>query len=87
MQSKAEDEGILAEDEGILAYVEDDNAAMRLSGRRTCLDICLVCYSINGYDTYYIEQKDSHGSFMLIAIPPNAGKDISDFCGSFVEGH
>ena len=39
MQSKAEDEGILA-------YVEDDNAAMRLPGRRTCLDICLVCYNI-----------------------------------------
>ena len=37
MQSKAEDEGILA-------YVEDDNAAMPLPGRRTCLDICLVCY-------------------------------------------
>ena len=43
--------------------------------------------NINGYDTYYDEQKDSHGSFMLIAIPPHAGKDISDFCGSFVEGH
>lgn len=43
--------------------------------------------NINGYDTYCIEQKDGHGSFMLIAIPSNAGKDISDFCGSFVEGH
>ena len=40
MQSKAEDEGILA-------YVEDDNAAMRLPGRRTCLDICLVCYNVD----------------------------------------
>lgn len=43
--------------------------------------------NINGYDTYYIEQKDNHGSFMLIAIPPNAHKDISDFCGTFVNGH
>lgn len=43
--------------------------------------------NINGYDTYYIEQNDSYGSFLLIAVPPNAEKDISDFCGSFVEGH
>ena len=42
MQSKAEDEGILA-------YVEDDNAAMRLPGRRTCLDICLVCYNYHSF--------------------------------------
>ena len=47
MQSKAEDEGILAYPKGTRqwAYVEDDNAAMRLPGRRTCLDICLVCYN------------------------------------------
>ena len=44
MQSKAEDEGILA-------YVEDDNAAMRLPGRRTCLDICLVCYKFDFFVT------------------------------------
>lgn len=43
--------------------------------------------SLNGYDTYFIETQDSHGSFLLIAILPNAGKDISDFCGEFIAGH
>lgn len=43
--------------------------------------------NIKGYDTYYAEQIDSHGSFMLIAIPSNASKDISDFCGCLVERH
>ena len=31
---------------GILTYVEDDNEAMCSPGRRTCSDICLVCYSL-----------------------------------------
>ena len=46
MQSKAEDEGKLAYPKGTRqwAYVEDNNAAMRLPGRRTCLDIYLDCY-------------------------------------------
>ena len=46
-----------AEDEGILTYVEDDNAAMCSPGRRTCSDICLVCYSytsisLDGHDSW-----------------------------------
>lgn len=43
--------------------------------------------NINGYDTYFSEEQDSHGSFLLIAIPINADKDISDICNTFVNGH
>ena len=34
------------EDAGILTYFKDDETAMRAPARRTCLDICLVCYSV-----------------------------------------
>ena len=40
--------------------------------------------NVNGYDTYFSDKKDEHGSFLLIAIPQNADKDISDICGTFV---
>lgn len=43
--------------------------------------------NINGYDTYYSEEQDSHGSFLLIAIPTYADKDISNICGTLVNGH
>lgn len=43
--------------------------------------------NINGYDTYYSEKTDKHGSFLLIAIPKNAGHDISDICGKFICNH
>ncbi len=43
--------------------------------------------NLNGYDTCFVEKQDSHGSFLLVAIPPNADKDISDFCGTLVDGH
>lgn len=33
------------------------------------------------------EGQDIHGSYLLIAIPQNAGKDISDICGTLVNGH
>lgn len=38
---------------------------------------------INGYDTYFTDT----GTYILIAIPLDAGKDISDICGTFVNGH
>ena len=43
--------------------------------------------NVNGYDTYYSETKDARGLYLLIAIPENANKDISDICGTFVNGH
>lgn len=42
---------------------------------------------INGYNTYYVDYKDSTNPYLLIAIPPNAGKNISNICGSFVCNH
>lgn len=42
---------------------------------------------INGYDTYYVESKDDTGKHFLIHIPLNADKDISDLCGTFINGH
>lgn len=43
--------------------------------------------NINGYDTYYTESKDNTGKHLLIAIPFNANKDISDICGQYICGH
>lgn len=43
--------------------------------------------NINGYDTHFVESKDEIGSFLLISIPQNANKDISDICGTLVNGH
>ena len=43
--------------------------------------------NINGYNTCFVEKQDAHGYFLLVVIPPNAGKDISDFCGKLVDGH
>lgn len=43
--------------------------------------------NVNGYDTIFSEAKDEHGSFLLIAIPNNADKDISDICGKLINGH
>ncbi len=43
--------------------------------------------TINGYETYFAECHDDHGNYLLIAIPPSADKDISDFCGTLVNGH
>lgn len=43
--------------------------------------------NINGYDTYFTESRDRFGKFLLITIPQNAGKDIADICGTFVDGH
>jgi hypothetical protein len=42
---------------------------------------------VNGYDTYFVESHDDAGKHLLIAIPANAGNDISDICGTFVNGH
>ncbi|WP_347136439.1 hypothetical protein [[Clostridium] symbiosum] len=42
---------------------------------------------INGYDTYLIKGSNDIGDYLFIAIPPNAGKDISDICGSSINGH
>lgn len=38
------------EDAGLLAQVKDDNEVMHQPPRRTCLDICLVCYNSGGLD-------------------------------------
>lgn len=43
--------------------------------------------NINGYDTYYTEAQDGRGLFLLIAIPENANKNISDICGTLINGH
>lgn len=43
--------------------------------------------TVNGYDTYYVEAKDDRGPYLLIAIPPNAGKDMTNFCATMVCGH
>jgi len=32
--------------------------------------------NINGYDTYFTEEKDKTGAFLLIAIPSYADKDM-----------
>ena len=42
---------------------------------------------INGYDTYYIDHNTSKDPYLLIAIPSNAGKDISHICSTLVCGH
>lgn len=43
--------------------------------------------NINGYDTYFTECEDSAGKYLLIVVPPNAGKGISDIAGTFVNNH
>lgn len=43
--------------------------------------------TLNGYDTYYTDASDSTGNYLLIAIPTNAGKDISNICGTLVCNH
>ena len=42
---------------------------------------------VNGYDTYFSEEKDIRGSYLLIAIPQNADRDISDICGKVIANH
>ncbi len=42
---------------------------------------------VNGYDTYYVDHNTSTDPYLLIAIPSNAGKDISHICGTFVCDH
>lgn len=46
-----------------------------------------IAINVNGYDTYFTECKDSAGNYLLIAIPSNAGKDISEICGTIINGH
>ena len=40
--------------------------------------------NVNGYDTYCIDRIDDERPHLVIAIPPNAGKDISKLCGSII---
>lgn len=42
---------------------------------------------INGYKTHFSESKDAIGPHLLIYIPSNADKDISNICGTIVDGH
>ena len=43
--------------------------------------------NVNGYDTYYIDYANREEPYLLIALPPNAGKDISKICGSIICSH
>nr|WP_296158242.1 hypothetical protein [uncultured Blautia sp.] len=43
--------------------------------------------NINGYDTCFTECEDSAEKYLLIAVPPNADKNISDIAGTFVNNH
>lgn len=43
--------------------------------------------NVNGYDTFFIEANDNVGKHLLIGIPENAGKDISNICGTLINGH
>ncbi len=43
--------------------------------------------NVNGYDTYCIDRIDDERPHLVIAIPPNAGKDISKLCGSIICKH
>ncbi len=43
--------------------------------------------TINGYNTFFVESVDDIGKHLLICIPPNAGKDISEITNTFVNGH
>lgn len=36
---------------------------------------------VDGYNTLFTECSDASGSFLLIAIPPSAGKDIANLAG------
>lgn len=42
---------------------------------------------INGYDTFFTEASDDIGKYLLIHIPPNADKDISEIHDTIVNGH
>lgn len=46
-----------------------------------------ISKNVNGYDTFFTECKDSAGNYLLIAVPSNAGKDISEICGAVINGH
>lgn len=43
--------------------------------------------NINGYDTYYTDRSDYANPHLIIAVPSNAGKDISKICGSIICNH
>lgn len=43
--------------------------------------------NVNGYDTCYIESVDEIGKHLLIYIPKDASKDISNICGQIICGH
>ena len=42
---------------------------------------------VNGYNTLFTECSDASGSFLLIAIPPSAVKDIANLAGAMLNGH
>lgn len=43
--------------------------------------------TVNGYDTYYVDHAEFSAPYLLIAVPSNAGKDISRICGTFICEH
>lgn len=45
-----------------------------------------ILININGYSTYYTISRDDIGEHLLIAIPPNANKNISDICNTVIDG-
>ena len=42
---------------------------------------------INGYETLCIDRNNESDPYLVIAIPPNAGKDIAHICGTVVNNH
>ncbi len=42
---------------------------------------------INGYETLCIDRNNESDPCLVIAIPPNAGKDIAHICGTVVNNH
>lgn len=43
--------------------------------------------TVNGYNTYYIDHVDCKNPHLLIAVPPNAEKDIAQICGTVICEH
>lgn len=44
----------------------------------------LLPITINGYDTYYVDHADCENPHLIIAVPPNAEKDIAKICGTII---
>lgn len=43
--------------------------------------------TVNGYDTYYVDHTDCENPHLIIAVPPDVGKDIAEICGTVLCNH